>query len=440
MLLEFRAKNYKSFKDELVFSMTPAPKQTDLNYSILKEKIGLIEYRGLSSAVVYGPNASGKTNIIGAMETLKDIILRGNIRNSESVTSPNAASHFLELIPCCLTQLNEPIEFAIKFIENGLAFNYSISFDIGGFLVNNYARKILAESLTVNGKMIFSRDKTINFGDFGLIKDYLIDESEKNREGIQSIVNNSLNDEELFLLNGFKVILSSKLVSIITEWFEKKFVVIYRADSHKSIQKYSEKKKENELYIRTLNEAAKAFGINSNAISYIVPKDASEANLYSLFEIGSKKMAVPAEYFESYGTMRFVYEFPLVISALLNGETLVIDEFDASIHPMALMSIINMFHNDDINKKNAQLIFNTHNPIFLNASLFRRDEIKFVERDDETHLSTHYSLSDFGTSGKNGVRKGEDYMNNYFVSRYGAIKDIDFSPLFENISENGAEI
>lgn len=132
-------------------------------------------------------------------------------------------------------------------------------------------------------------------------------------------------------------------------------------------------------------------------------------------------------------------ELILVVNALLNGGTLVIDEFDASIHPMALMSIINIFHNDDLNKKNAQLIFNTHNPIFLNANLFRRDEIKFVERDDDTHCSNQYSLSDFGTTGKNGVRKNEDYMKNYFVSRYGAITDIDFTPIFENLLEKEKE-
>lgn len=56
--------------------------------------------------------------------------------------------------------------------------------------------------------------------------------------------------------------------------------------------------------------------------------------------------------------------FPLVIKAMQTGGTLVVDEFDASIHPMALMSIINVFHNDDVNIHHAQLIFNTHNPIF----------------------------------------------------------------------------
>ena len=121
-----------------------------------------------------------------------------------------------------------------------------------------------------------------------------------------------------------------------------------------------------------------------------------------------------------------------MLRASATGGTLVVDEFDASIHPMALMSIINVFHNDDINKKRAQLIFNTHNPIFLNSNIFRRDEIKFVEKNDDSLLSEVYSLSDFGTSGENGVRKGDDYMKNYFISQYGAIKTIDFSPIFES--------
>lgn len=106
------------------------------------------------------------------------------------------------------------------------------------------------------------------------------------------------------------------------------------------------------------------------------------------------------------------------------------------LYPMAIMKIINIFHNDEINIKNSQLIFNTHNPIFLNSNLFRRDEIKFVERDEETHFSTHYSLSDFGTTGEKGVHLHEDYMKNYFVSRYGAIKHIDFSKIFEELLIN----
>ena len=117
--------------------------------------------------------------------------------------------------------------------------------------------------------------------------------------------------------------------------------------------------------------------------------------------------------------------------AINNGATLAIDELDASIHPMAIMNIINIFHNDEINKKGAQLIFNTHNPIFLNNSLLRRDEIKFVDK--EENGSIHYSLSDFKTNGEKGVRNTEDYMKNYFINKYGAIKNIDFSDIFNNM-------
>ena len=144
-------------------------------------------------------------------------------------------------------------------------------------------------------------------------------------------------------------------------------------------------------------------------------------------------MAIAADVFESYGTIRFITIFPLVIKALLTGAVLIVDEFDASIHPMALNSIINVFHNDDINVKHAQLIFNTHNPIFLNSNIFRRDEIKFVEREEDTNRSILYALSDLGTTGDKGVRQHEDYMKNYFVGRYGAIKDIDFTPIFEEL-------
>ena len=92
MLLEFKASNYKSFKDELIFSLVPAPKQKGLDYSILEEAIGKKTYKGLCSAVIYGPNASGKTNIIGAMDTFKSIVLRGNIRNEDNKNEPNAAA------------------------------------------------------------------------------------------------------------------------------------------------------------------------------------------------------------------------------------------------------------------------------------------------------------------------------------------------------------
>ena len=440
MLLDFRAKNYKSFKEELVFSLVPAPKQKGLDYSILQTKIGKKTYKALCSAVIYGPNASGKTNIIGAMDTFKSIVIRGHIRDDDETNDPNPAAKKLGLIPNITNTDRPPVEFSIKFIEGKLLIEYAFSVDLGHFLEADYERNVLTETLKINEKLVFSRDKDLIFGSLDYIQEFLVNSYAKYAESLIAIAKGNLNHEELFLTNGFKTMFSSKIVEFIIKWLENKFFVIYRADSMYLIQKLNDPKKGSIYINKILNEAAVHFGINSNALGYAVRGDNNEARLYSLFDRKDKGLAVPAEIFESFGTLRLIDRFPLIVDTLKNGGTLVVDEFDASIHPMALMSIINIFHNDEINIHNAQLVFNTHNPIFLNANLFRRDEIKFVERDENTHCSTHYSLSDFGTAGKAGVRKNEDYMKNYFVDRYGAIKDIDFTPIFENLADSENQV
>jgi len=441
MLLEFKTKNYKSFVEETKFSMIAAPKQSGLDYSLLKEKVKSKVVKGLCSSVIYGPNAAGKTNIIGAMDVFRAIVLRGNIRNSEEKTSPNPASAALELIPNNKMSTPQPVEFSVDFFENGLRIQYDICIDLGLFLDDGYKRKIISEELVVNEDSVFSRKGDLTFGDLKVIKDYLSDSMGQNIESINEIAKNSLNQEELFLTNGFKLIFSQSFVKVITDWFANKFMVVCRADSMQLIKRFADPQKKAVYVEKTTDEAAKLFGINSNAVGYVVGDDDSEAKLCSIFKnVKDKKSAImAADQFESYGTIRFINIFPLVIRAIQTGGTLVVDEFDASIHPMALMSIINVFHNDDINIHHAQLIFNTHNPIFLNSNLFRRDEIKFVERDDESHCSTLYALSDFGTTGEKGVRKHEDYMKNYFISQYGAIKDIDFTPIFEELLANEGE-
>lgn len=437
MLLQFKAENFKSFLDEMDFSMTPAPKQKDLEYSILEHKIGNKTYKGLCSAIIYGPNASGKTNIISAMDVFKEIVLKGNIRNSDELRSPNISEGKLELIPNNLNRYPKPTKFYIRFVEGELLVEYELKIDLGLFLDRNYQRKIELESLRINDKTIYERTDRIEFFNLKSIEKYLITEFRENEDSAKAIARNNLNETELFLTNGFKMMFSSKIVSFILEWFEEKFIVIYRADAAEIKSKLDNTEGGKIFINRTTNDAAKLFGINSNALGYVVPEDGREPQLCSIFK--DNGVAIPAKHFESYGTVRFINIFPLILKALVEGSVLVMDEFDANIHPMGLMNIINIFH-DDINKKNAQLIFNTHNPIFLNANIVRRDEIKFVERDDETHLSAHYSLSDFKTSGSNGVRKADDYLKHYFLGRYGAVKDIDFYDLFETlIKDNSSE-
>ncbi len=353
MLLEFRAKNYKSFKDELVFSMIPAPKQKGLDYSILFEKVGKKEYKGLSSAVVYGANASGKTNIIGAMDTFKRIVLRGNIRNAEN-TSPNMAAYKLELIPNNSDEYEEPVSFLIKFIEEGHIFEYSFSIYIGKFLDLSCKRKVIKEYLKINDVISFDREDSVL--KVTPSQGYMDKFGENTKDIIDNIVKKNLNEEELFLTNGFKNIFDSKIANSIINWLSGEFGVIYRADNMQFIPPKTAKIEEISFINDIINEGARLFGINSNGLIYVSDDNGKTSLGSSFMDNKGKEKIIPSELFESYGTIRFANIFPLVIVTLVTGGVLVVDEFDASIHPMALMNIINIFHNDEINKKHAQLI------------------------------------------------------------------------------------
>ncbi len=431
MLLEFKVSNFKSFKDEMVFSMIPAPKIRDISYSILKKKVGSKEYKALSTAIIYGPNAAGKTNIIGAIEFLKEIILKGKIdftqfNAEQQKQTANPVLNHIELVANINNSESEPLTFSIKFIHKNILFEYHLKIIIGIFADSNQQRKISFEALTVNNKKIFERKDTVNITN--------IDSIELNpktdRDASANMANNVAEDE-LFISTYFKVLYSAEIVDIIHEWFSSKLSIIYSSDKMQFMPNLTGLPEKTLLVDKYHENAAKIFGIGGSRIGYAKDEQSDKPLCLSMITrlFDNRTIIIPSSFFESLGTLRFMNIFPLIIHALNSGSTLVIDEFDASIHPMALMSIINAFHNDEINVNGAQLIFNTHNPIFLNRNLLRRDEIKFVEKDEETGNSIHYSLSDFGTTGKKSVRNRTDYMKNYFISQYGAIRNIDFSDI-----------
>lgn len=446
MLLEFRFQNYKSFLDESNFSMVAAPKQKGLDYSLIDVKNKGKKIKGLCSSVIYGANAAGKTTVIGAMDTFRTIILRGNIRNSEDIRSPNYAASNLSLIPNSALTDAAPVSFFIDFIVDKYRIQYSLAMNLGLFLDSKYERKILSETLRVNDNMIFER-KLMESGSTNLnvtpsrdVAAMFTKSAKADHASSVTIALESLDREELFLTGGFKLIFSQTLTKMIVDWVTDQFLVIYRADAAQLERRFTDSKKDSIYFSKTLNDAINLFGVNANPVGYVTTKD-DEAKLVSLLRTGSNQpIALSADIYESYGTLRFINIFPLVIRALQTGATLVVDEFDASIHPIALMNILNLFHNDEINTKHAQMIFNTHNPIFLNSNLLRRDEIKFVERDPDNHTSTLYALSDFGTSGDNAVRKDDDFLRNYLANQYGGISDVDFSSIFEALNASGNEV
>lgn len=433
MLLDFQFQNYKSFLHETTFSMLPATRQTELSYSILKDKVEKKDIRALCSSVIYGPNASGKTNLIGAMEVFQSIISRGHIRNMSRPDSPNYASNNLELIPNSTLTENKPVRFAVSFLEKKLIIQYSLTINLGLFCEKESSRFIQEEELTINGKKVFTRDpNTLNIFNPSIESRFIHWPLPENSVSLAGRLQQNLNSQELFLTGGFKSGISNETAELVLHWIIYKFRIVYQASLRQASPDFPDKQSGRFYVIDMTHEVAKTIGIGENEVGYIYSEEEKRMQLSSNIQ---NKITIIANAYESIGTIRMINLFPLLADTLIHGGTLVIDEFDASIHPMALMSIINIFHNNDINKKHAQLIFNTHNPILLNRNLFRRDEIKFIDRNDKDHVSDLYSLSDFGTTGKNGVRKNDDYMKNYFIDRYGAIRNIDFSPIFEKIMD-----
>lgn len=305
------------------------------------------------------------------------------------------------------------------------------------------------ESLKVNGKEIFTREGQelrLFVSIRGLPpakKDMETDQGDLFSEALTTsflkVLSSGLRPTDLFLSNGFKTTVDSELSSKIIRWFVSKLDILYYSPSLRLI---SDGKNEAETETcKVVAEVASELGSRSEGFDFgKKSEDKNNAGLFSVFTDGSgRKFHIRSEIFESFGTYRFMNFFPIILNSLRTGSALFIDEFDASIHPVVIMNLINIFHNDEINTTGAQLIFNTHNPIFLNGNLFRRDEIKFIEFDGQENTSVIYSLADFGTNGKNGVRKTDDYLKNYFVNRYGAINFVDFSGLVEKVLKGSDE-
>ena len=431
MLLKFRCKNFKTFKEDTVFSLIPDNIQ-DISYSVLEKSYSNKTSKGLCSAVIYGPNASGKTSIINAMSCFKQIILRGNIENVEDNRYDDYVSQNMGLIPFAFSTEPTPVEFEIEFIYENNKYDYELKIDLGLF-DSEYDRKIVSEKLIVNNYDVFERTKdNITINSLTKISDLLLEQfdsklAKKNLE----VATSNLQTKELFLTSDFDSYYSKKIVNNIKNWLKNNFIVVNKSN-YKNLKPIVDIGKNEAFIDKNINDIAKEAGIIGTDFCYA--KEDNKMKLISVFDKNDNKVkGLPSEEVESVGTLRLIGISPYIIVALQRGATLVMDELDSSLHPMIIMNIISVFHNDEINKNKAQLIFNTHNPIFLNGHLFRRDEIKFVEKEKNTKSATIYSLSDFKTNGKTPVRNTTDYMRNYFINRYGAIEDIDFSDIFERI-------
>ena len=106
---------------------------------------------------------------------------------------------------------------------------------------------------------------------------------------------------------------------------------------------------------------------------------------------------------------------PIIKRAFETGETVCVDEFDTSLHPMLVIYLLGLFHNPKVNKKNAQLIISSHTMSLLDLKTLRRDQIYFVDKDQSSGITELYSLDDFSPRTSENVKKA------YLIGRYGAI-------------------
>lgn len=148
MLVNYSFKNFRSFKDASTLEMIPANVR-DIPYSILKAKVGQ-EYKALCSAIIYGANASGKSNVILSLAFFKELIISGNLKNQRCIP--------IDLVPCFFNKKNEPIDFSIKFIYQNFVFDYAIQIGNAIFLSENNNPIIERETLSINEKR-YLKDK-----------------------------------------------------------------------------------------------------------------------------------------------------------------------------------------------------------------------------------------------------------------------------------------
>lgn len=414
MLLSFSFKGFKSFKEEACLDLRPSMVR-DLKYSLLNDEYNSKEAKALSCAVVYGPNSAGKTNILKALNFFKNIVTS---RTVDSIKDSFLATNI---------HLEKPvISFSISFIHNSTLFDYSVSLTLKSVLTLGAEtdNKVLDEKLSVNNKPIFERNEEKvmvnekNAADFVNIvsKDFDI-----NKMASQIFQKNTL-----FISSGFKEYLSISLYNNFINWFEDYLVVFDNPSSvFIQINESDDKSKINKLnnfsssIINTVTDT-------DHMVRYSKVNGKDNFVPYSEINSNDKRIGVPSSAFESRGSNRLLNILPIVGQTLAMGGVLAIDEADTSVHPTIISNIIGIFHNPKINTNNAQLIITTHNPLYLQKSILRRDEIYFVEN-EKGEGSELYSLSDFKTSGPGSVRNTSDYISNYFINKYGGIKYVDLS-------------
>lgn len=413
MLIQFSVTNYRSIKETQNLSMV-ATKDDSLQASHCIET-GIPKLPQLvRAAVLYGANASGKSNLISALGFMRRMV--------ETSAMGIREGQILNISPFRFDSktLSEPTEFEVTFMENGIRYQY-------GFALNT--QRVVREWLLVyvgnKAQRWFERNYDAEQNkDLWYFGSHFLGGKERGlwREFTRA--------NALFLSTA--VNMNNEQLRDIFTWFVDKLVVVGANElldiSHtmQSIKDDVDKLKIIEL-LQAADLGITDVQIRTQRIQVPLPIDLKNDGmpLASRNEVDVLRVTLshqaPNNHSvtfeleeESYGTQKlFAYAGPL-LDVLQHGKVLVCDELDASLHQKMIRFLIDLIHNADLNKNNAQLIFSTHNTALLDQEIFRRDQIWFVEKDQEqaSHL---YPLTDFKP------RKDEALEKGYLRGRYGAL-------------------
>jgi len=432
MLVNFRVENFKSFKDMTEFSME-ATKLKNLRDS---NTFDVNNVSLLKSAVVYGANASGKSNLLKAMIRMKQIIL-----NSTNISYMKQYPHETFLLS---TQTeNKETMYEIEFILDTVLYRYGFEIDNDATIREEwlFSKKIEARAREI--KLFYRKKQEISLGSNFKEGKQLKDNNVRDNALFLSVVAEFNGEKSLQILNwffyDFEMLSSLKSddfkhqTTIALEnqehsdYKEKIIQLIKKSDT--GIFDLKSQKISMDEFIRLENK----FNLDNQLLKNFL-EEVSGDNLDD--EDASKVMTIHMQYdehhnvtkfkpfdlsFESEGTQRLLALSAPLILTLEKGSTLLIDELDNSLHTELVEAIIKLFNSKETNPNNAQLIFTTHDTNLLNQELFRRDQIWFTQK-DIYGASELYSLVEYG---KGKTRDDLALEKNYLSGKFGAVPHIE---------------
>ncbi|MFA5778798.1 MAG: ATP-binding protein [Elusimicrobiota bacterium] len=408
MIIQFTVGNFLSFKEKITLSMVKSAKH-ELPENVIKIND---DFELLKSAVVYGANASGKSNLMFALSFMRFFTIY-SFRTYQVGEEIGTYSFLLNE-----QTKNKPSFFEIIFIVDNITYKYGFEVDN-----KNVQKEWLYYTPKTKEEKLFIREGQ----KFDLSEDF--------SEGKNKETNARANCLFLPVVSQLNGPISSKII----KWFMKIHISSFPSVGSiiSSIEKDPNLKEDVMEFVSIADNGVKDFSIKSIDIP---PEQLNESNpqkkkkelvkklVYFIRNVFNEKNEISSELpiemdnFESAGTKKmFALSVP-VINALRNGEILVIDELETHLHPKLFKHIIKLF-NSYSNKNNAQLIFATHNLTCMNNECFRRDQIWFTEKNSFGESSL-FSLADYKLNDKK-IRNDAIYSKDYLLGKYGAIPFID---------------